>query len=140
MKKIFFVCLFFLILSSCSTDNDNPEFYFEFVPIESVDMPLSFQHGEVYTIEYTYLRRTNCHFFSDLYFDRFENTRTVAVINTVYENLENTTCVELTDELVTGQFNFHVLNQNGVYTFKFWQGINQVGEDEYLIIEIPVIQ
>ena len=50
---------------------------------------------------------------------------------------DNATCETLENELVENTFNFKVTS-NGSYIFKFWQGEDEAGEDQYLTIEIPV--
>lgn len=138
VKKVLLLGLALLFFSSCSLDNDEPDVHFEFMPIENVVVPETFQYGEIYTIEYTYYRPSTCYFFSDLYYDAVGNTRTIAVINVVYHEDSDITCTDLDNQLEAGSFQFQVNNSNGSYTFKFWQGVNEDGEDEYLIIDVPI--
>ena len=140
MKKIIFIGIALIFLGSCSIDDDNinSDFYFEYVPIEAVDMPDSFELGESYSIEYTYYRPTECHVFNDLYYENNLDTRTIAVINIVYPNA-SPPCTALTNELVTRTFNFFV-NNNETYNFRFWQGLDESGADLYLEFEVPVNQ
>ena len=138
MKKGILITLAFLSILSCSVNDDDPTFYFEFIPIENVVMPETFEYGSVYTIEYSYFKHSTCHHFNDLFYEPFNNTRTVAVINRVYYEDTNVSCEELTDQIETRTFQFHVTTGYDSYVFKFWQGVNEEGEDEYLIIEVPV--
>jgi len=141
MKRLFFIVFALLTLGSCSLNNDDGEvrvgdFYFEYVPITTVEMPTVFQLGETSTVEYTYHRPTTCHSFNDLFYDVTGNTRTIAVINTVV--VGGNPCAQLSEELVTRTFNFSV-NSSGPYLFRFWQGVNEEnGEDIYLEFEVPV--
>jgi len=134
MKKIF---IYFLVLFtfSCSLDSDYEETFAEIVPVESVIMPTEFVLNEVYEISLTYLRPTTCHAFNDIYFVSESNERTVAVITTVFTS--NYPCEDLYTEL-EASFNFKPIN-TGSYIFNFWQGEDDNGEDQYLIIEVPVI-
>ena len=134
MKKILILSFTLILMSSCSLDNDVQDFQLEILPIESVDIPDSFTMGQTYPITVSYLAPSTCHLFKEFYYDRKNNTRTVAIIDYKYLN---TTCQDLENKLVEATFNFQVTN-NGSYIFKFWQGEDEDGENQYLIIEVPV--
>ena len=68
MKQLFIVLILTISLVSCSVDDNRIEFYTEFVPIESVDIPTEFVFGQVYTIYLTYFRPSGCHVFNDFYY------------------------------------------------------------------------
>ena len=134
MKKLLALSLALILCASCSIDSDN--YSFEILPVESVEIPSEFTIGETYPITVTYLRPTTCHFLRDLYYAKNLNERTVAPINIVYEN-DNCETLENVEEEAT--FNF-VVTGNGSYIFKFWQGEDANGDDQYLIIEVPVTE
>lgn len=142
MKKLFILCLALFMFSSCSEDDKLREFYFEIVPIETVTIPETVVSGQTINIGYTYLRSSTCHLFNDLYFTREGNERTIAVVNTVFENAGNgAPCQELNEEIITRFFEFQVTNFPGsIYTFRFWQGKDENNEDIYLIIDVPVVE
>lgn len=136
-KHLYLVVLVFLMLSSCSINDDaSTEFSFEFMAIESVVMPEEFMHGETYAIGVSYMKPNSCYQFSDFVYDINGNERTIAVINTIYSS-ENVIC---TGEplLNTVSFDFTVTGTE-TYIFKFFQGENEIGTDEYHIIEVPVV-
>lgn len=135
MKKLVALSLALFLFASCSINDDNPNYSFEILPIESVEIPNEFTLGETYPITVSYFRPTTCHAFKEFYYLKENNERTVAAINYVFE--ENN-CEELTDQLVEATFNF-IVTSNGSYIFKFWQGEDSNGEDLYLTIEVPVI-
>ena len=134
MKKLVALSLALFLFVSCSIDDDSPNFSFEILPIESVDIPDEFTLGEVYPITVSYFKPSTCHSFKEFYYLKENNERTVAAINYVFEDK---TCEALIDELVEVTFNF-IVTSNGSYIFKFWQGEDINGEDQYLIIEVPV--
>lgn len=136
MKKLFVLSLMIVLFGSCSAEDDYTNFDFEILPVASVDIPSEFELGEVYPITVTYLKPTSCNTFKELYYKKDTNERTVAVIDYVFERDD---CETLEDESVETTFNF-VVNSNGSYIFKFWQGEDDEGEDQYLIIEVPVIE
>ncbi len=115
--------------------DDTPDYSFEVLPIESVVIPDEFTLGETYPITVAYFRPTNCHAFKEFYYLRENNERTVAPINYV---LNNDNCETIEDDLVEATFNF-LVTSNGSYIFKFWQGEDDNGDDQYLTIEVPVI-
>ena len=134
MKKLL-ICLIAIATFSCSVNDDGPTSYNELLPIESAIVPESFEVGETYEITITYLRPTTCHAFSDIYYAKYNNERTVAVISTVYES--NGQCTTIESEL-EASFNFKA-TETGSYIFKFWQGEDENGEDTYLVYEVPVL-
>ncbi len=134
MKKLLILSLI-LLLASCSIDGDSTDYSFEVLPVQSVDIPEEFQLGETYPITISYFRPSTCHSFKEFYYLKENNIRTVAPINYVFEN---NNCNNLEDVLVDETFNF-IVTSNGSYIFKFWQGEDTNGEDQYLTIEVPVI-
>ena len=134
MRKII-VYLSLILAFSCSLNDDAQDYHFEILPVESVIIPNEFVLGEVYEITLTYIRPSNCHAFNDIYYARELNERTVAIIAIVFTN--NGNCEEIEDEL-EATLSFKPTN-NGSYVFKFWQGEDGNGEDQYLIVEVPVI-
>ena len=134
MKKILILSFILILISSCSVDDDRDNFNLEILPIESIDIPDSFTIGETYPITVSYLRPSSCHLFREFYYDKENNIRTVAVID--YKFLRSD-CEDLEEELVEATFNFHVTS-NGSYIFKFWQGEDDNGDNQYLTIEVPV--
>ena len=135
MTKLLALSLALILCASCSLDNGNEtNFRDEFLPVESVDIPSEFTLGETYPITVTYLRPTSCHFFRDFYYLKNLNERIIAPKTIVYEN-DN--CETLENVLEEATFNF-IVTSNGSYIFKFWQGEDANGDDQYLTIEVPV--
>ena len=136
MKK-FFALFLVLILAGCSLSDDENNFHFEFVPIQSVEVPESFVLNETHEIKVTYQRPNGCYLFYNFSVEQGpeELDRTVAVVNTVFDNRE---CGEVTQTSEVS-FNFIALYQ-GTYKFRFWQGEDAAGNDEFLIVEVPVAE
>lgn len=135
MKKLLALCLTLILCASCSVD-DGVNFGFEVLPVESVDIPDEFELGETYPISVSYFRPSTCHSFKEFYYLKENNIRTVAPITYVFEE---SNCTDIEDGLVESTFNF-IVTSNGSYIFKFWQGEDESGEDQYLTIEVPVIE
>jgi len=130
------------LLNSCSIENEIPDYYFESLPIESVDIPDEFIYGQSHDIIINYYRPTDCHEFNNILVNTDGNQRTVVVLNTVY----NTNCQSLIDaanapygEVVSATLSLNV-NSPETYVFSFYQGKDANEIDQYLVVEVPVIQ
>ncbi|WP_299115491.1 hypothetical protein [uncultured Winogradskyella sp.] len=135
MKKLL---LLFVLVSFMSCDiggDDGLNFQLELMSITSVDIPDQFTFGETHEITVNYLRPNGCHEFNNFIFQPDGNTRTVAVVDTVYD--DPTCSTNAIDASVS--FDFRVVS-NEPYIFQFYQGSTQTGEDLYLIIEVPVVE
>ncbi|WP_456438120.1 hypothetical protein [Psychroserpens sp.] len=121
---------------SCSPEENNSlNFSYETLPVESVDMPEEFVLGNTYEIRMTYLRLSGCHLFYDFYYVSENNIRTIAIINTVFDDQD---CGVFENEEVEVSFDFQV-NSFDPYVFRFWQGEDENGNDNYYLVEVPVI-
>ena len=119
----------------CSGD-DEPDFYYEALPIESINLPDSFNLNETYTIDFTFTRPTTCHAYDRILIWSDEENRTLAVSSVV---LNNTNCEVMTEDNISYQsFEFEVI-YNQTYVFNIWKGKDDNNEDIYETYEIPVI-
>ena len=136
MKRLIILSLTLILFVSCSINDKGSSYDYalDVLPIESVDMPDTFTLGETYPITVHYFTPSTCYSFKEFYYLKNNNERTVAVINYV---ADNSNCTDLQDELTEATFNF-VVTSNGSYVFKFWQGTDENGDDQYLTIEVPV--
>ncbi len=133
--RVLFVFLLVIGLSSCSLDDDGANFRLEIVTIEEASLPDEFVFGETHEIKVTYNRPNNCYSFNNFLFDRDGNQRTVAVVNRV---LTDTNCNN-TATTSEATFNFLVLSRE-TYTFRFFQGKDDDGNDTFLTVEVPVAE
>jgi hypothetical protein len=138
MKKyVLLFTVFTCLLSSCNIDdNSSFNYYLEVLPIESVDIPEQFTFGETYEISMTYFKHSTCYQFNDFIYEINGNERTVAIVNTVYYG-GDTNCVEELEE-VTVSFDF-IATGTETYLFKFYQGVDDEGSDQYYLVEVPVV-
>ena len=134
MRKLLVLYLSLVLFTACSIDDDTTQYTFEILPVESVIIPDEFAIGQTYPISVSYYLPTNCHAFKEFYYFKENNERTVAPVTYVFEESD---CQPLEDVLVESTLNF-IVTSNGSYIFKFWQGEDIDGEDQYLIIEVPV--
>lgn len=131
MKKFVAYGLLVIFIFSCSVNDDSlPQFYNEFLPIKSTTLPEQFHMGNTYEITLTYIRPTTCYAFNSIFNEEEGNVITLAIVANVAVGTNN--CEIVNDEMETS-FNF-TANHMGSYIFKLWQG-----ENNYLIVEVPVV-
>ena len=135
IKKIVFLLLIICGLSSCSSDDDRIEFYFEAVGVTEVGVPESFNVGQTYEIFVRYNRPTECHTFAGFDYVEDGNTRTIGVVNRVVSN--QGPCAVLENEEV---FQFFFLEARDIesYTLRFYAGLDDNDEPSYIEKIVPV--
>lgn len=140
MKKIALLLLAVITLNACTLEENNePQFYYEVLPVESFQVPQSVSIGQNYEIKMTYKRPSNCHIYEGCYYKTEGYTTTVGIQTYV---LDKDDCQELEDqEPIETSFIFKV---NGVqnaaqpYVFKFYKGKDTNGNDIFEEVSIPV--
>tara|TARA_R110000850_G_scaffold78470_1_gene169676 strand:+ start:185 stop:592 length:408 start_codon:yes stop_codon:yes gene_type:complete len=134
MKKLI-ACIIALLALSCSISDDTQKSYVELLPVESAYVPDEFTRGEIYDITITFKRPSECHAFKDIYLKDESDGLFIAVMSTVFTG--NYDC-PLIDNVIEKTFTFQP-GQEDLYVFKFWHGSTNSGDEEYIIIEVPVI-
>jgi hypothetical protein len=129
-----FLCFLVLILQSCKLEDDRVNFRFVPLQIVSADLPESFDLNETYEIRVTYVRPSGCIFFEG--FDITDEATTTRNVVAIGSDFYEETCSLGIEELETS-FNFIVLYE-GTYLFRFWNGEDENGVDQYIEIEVPV--
>jgi hypothetical protein len=137
MKKLVLLLFSFAYLTSCTSDDDAGSLTPNLAAVLSVTIPDSFVHSQAYGIEIIYKRPTNCDHFSGFDISKNENEIFIGVVCS--HHTSNTNCVDTGNLQDSVTLNF-VAERDDFYIFNFWQGKNALGEDEFLIIEIPVTQ
>lgn len=144
MKKLVFLFAVTFGLMSCSLDDDGPNRILEFAEITEVDMPEYFETGETYDIGVTYLLPSACHTFNGFDARQSQNQEDPEIFVGVVTSYDanQTQCNEDDDDL-SEEKTLRDVTINGevgtVYTFYFLIGEDENGEEEYITIEVPVI-
>lgn len=139
MKKIIFVLLTFVfVLNSCSVDDNEPNIHYVVLPVSSYSAPDSFAFGETYPIDLYYKRPTTCHFYEGIYFERVDATRIIGIQCGVRELSGCETLDPETTDSIKVSMDFIVIYHEP-YTFKFYKGTNEQGEDIFEEKIIPVV-
>ncbi len=135
MKRYILILITVLVsFSSCSSDaiENVTSFIPELIPVESAEVPSEFTFGETYEIPVKYIFPNGCYTFNDIHYEASGYTRTIAIRATV----SNQSC---TQSLVEGEHTFTLkCNQKETYILKFWKGKDTQGQDQYMIVEVPV--
>ncbi len=138
MRRIKIISVFLLLVAftGCLDDDDGTNFFYELVTVEEVEIPQQFNRGETYTITVSYFRPSDCHSFAGFDYNRLSNERTVAVVNVVVDEGD---CRDLDSaNMVKQSFDFFVGSEDS-YIFRFWQGKDDNGDSQFLIVEVPVV-
>jgi len=123
---------------SCEVDDDSPNFYFTALNTIEAEVPESFEFGETYDIEVTFLRPNGCTFFGG--FDvvqTAETSRDVVVIGSVLTD-ENRVCTQAVEEVVA-TLKFKVIYTDD-YIFRFYAGDDADGNATYLEYTVPITE
>ncbi len=134
MKRYLLILLTAITLSSCSPNDYDENYYFEYITVTTVDVPDEFTHGETYQLHIRYELPDNCtaYYHYDYIYD--DTSRIIATIGIVYDS------EDCESEVSEGEYIINVeALQDEPYIFKFWQGEDNDGEDIFLIVEVPVI-
>ena len=136
-KRIVLGIFLLLIVSlnwSCSSDDNGMDYRFVSLRIIDADLPVSFQLNETYEIGVTYLLPNGCTELEG--FDVIADDTTVRrVVAIGTERLEGV-CTQEVAEVETS-FRFICLYSD-TYLFRFYTGMNEEGEPQYLQYEVPV--
>lgn len=132
MKKFIVLFLSVFTFYSCLKD-DGPNIRYEFLKVDSATTPENFTFGEVDTIKIKYTLPNSCYSFNGLFYQKRDTTRIIA--GTAIVDLENACTEHIRQEEYA--FTVEVLQEKD-YVFKFWKGKNDIGEDIYDEVIIPV--
>ena len=138
MKKLLNVVVTaLLVFGSVSCDNDdNSGLNVEFQELQIVDtqLPESFEFGNTYEIQVTFLRPDGCTYFQG--FDVYPTDTTVREVVAVGARYADQACTQEAVEM-TDSFLFKVIHDEP-YTFRFYTGEDAEGNAEFIETEVPV--
>ncbi len=138
MKKFYYtLVLIALTFVSCDIGDGDQQFQFEVMPITNVQVPDEFVLGSTYEISMSYNRPNDCYEFNDFLYSVNGAERSIAVVNTVYS--ADSGCATGSPEIETVVLDFTVTSIE-THIFKFYQGTDNAGIDQYHIVEVPVVE
>ena len=124
-----------LVLNACEIGEDEVNYHFVTLQVVDVDMPEEFRLSETYLVEVTVLETNGCTEFEGFNITS-EGTTTRQVVAIGTEQVE-VDCAEIVTE-ARASFEFTCLYSE-TYVFRFWTGENEMGEPQFLEIEVPVV-
>lgn len=133
MKKLFFLFTLIVILSSCSV-GDDADRNFTLLPVYEVDVPNKFKLDSISNFNLKFKRQTDCQIFNGIYFVPTGNIVNIAI--KVVE-LQESGCQVDSESVYEIPLQFKP-TVSGTYTFKFWNGKNPNGIDQYINSEVIV--
>lgn len=134
MKKIIFLFLIALGITSCSLQGDQPNFEYHLLPVTDVVVPNKYAVDSITNITLKYKRPTSCYYFNNFYYKPEGFTRVVAI--EAVKSLQNDCTVD-NETIYEVNLKFKPIAQ-GTYHFKFWTGTNSSGVDEFLEYDVEV--
>jgi len=124
-----------LVLNGCEIGEDEVNYHFVTLQVVDVDMPEAFRLSETYQVEVTVLETNGCTEFEGFNITS-EDTATRQVVAIGTEQTE-VACAEIVTE-ARASFEFTCLYPE-TYVFRFWTGEDELGEPQFLEIEVPVV-
>jgi len=133
IKKFLVTFLIAFTLVSCLSDDNDTNFVLVTLPVKEAVVPAEFEFGMSYTIKLEYDLPNGCHTFYDLYYKQDHKSRIVAITALLDEQ------ANCTEALISKEHEFVVkVAQEEDYTFRFWKGEDNNGEDIFEDIIVPV--
>jgi len=122
-----------LVVVSCLDDEPVTDVVFRYKAIDSVQIDTILPARQVTEIKTYFTTQNGCQVFFDYDYTILGNERTVSV---VISEVQNQGCTEII------QSHSPVLKfkpeSSGIYTFRFWSGVDQDGQDLFIIREIEI--
>lgn len=134
MKRLLLLLFSVVTLSSCSSDDDFEPLY-DYAPIQAVEIPETFNLGQVHEIKITYTNPSPCHEMFGFEYVPEGDIHYFGIVSSYDPN--DPLCSEEVGTTEEYTWNFRV-NRNEKYIFKFWTGIDEEGEAIFLTKEVQV--
>jgi len=122
-----------LFVVSCLEDEPTVDVTYKYKAIDSVQVGEIHPPRQVTEIKTYFTRNKSCEDFFNYEYHILGNERTVSVI---FSEFEDGSCEEISEP------SYSVLQfkpeDSGVYTFRFWNGSDENGQDIFIIKEIEI--
>lgn len=135
MKYLFLLSVLTIGLFSCTKENDNPNFHFEYLPVNEIIIPDSLDYKKEYNLTLKYTLPNDCYYYNNIYYTAKDTTRTVAIVAFVDDDAS---CVE--DAKQEEKTLKLTVFQKEDYIFKIYKGTNNDDENIYKEIITRVIE
>lgn len=118
---------------SCLDDEPVMNVTYQYRPVDSIQIDSIYPARQVTEIRTFFTTTNGCQQFFDYDYSAIGNERTVSVITS---QIQDTGCTEIT-EAKSFILKFNPENP-GLYTFRFWNGKDENGQDTFIIREIQI--
>jgi len=136
MKNLkWFIGLFLigLTVTSCLDDEPTLNVTYQYKAIDSVQVGEIHPARQVTEIKTFFTRTSSCENFFDYEYHILGNERSVSMVTSKYSD---NSCEETSDPAsYVLQFKPEA---SGIYTFRFWNGVDENGQDIFIIREIEI--
>lgn len=143
MKKLALLFVFALTLSSCSIEDDGPGIKYQYAKVLDAGLPDSFELGKSYQLEITYLLPSACHNPLGIEANRGSLTgearRDIFIVGVTSISADITDCTIESEDLEREKNLTITIDEDEPYTFYLWNGLDDENENQYITVEVPVI-
>ena len=142
MKKYFLLVMSILVLTGCEIEDDGPDTVQVWAEVVDADLPESFEQGEIYDIDITYLLPDACHTPLGVRAytggDHGSVSRDIYVAGFASRPAGQDECSTEGEDLEkTSSFKLRI-DDDEPYTFYLWTGVDEDEENVYTKIIVPV--
>ena len=144
MKKLALLIGCVFTFASCEVEDEGPRVLSEYAEVTEIDLPESFEEGETYEIEVTYLLPSACHQPAGREASRGSTTgderRDIYVAGVATYTSDMGECdVEDEDLEETSSFSI-TIDETEPYTFYLWKGVDVDNKPVFTTVEVPVTE
>lgn len=142
MKKLLLLAVLAFTFTACDVESDEPTMISVLAEVTDIDLPESFEQGESYVIDVTYLLPSACHLPQGINAQRESaygsGRRKIYVAGVASIEFGAPDCTEESEDLEkTGSFRL-LIDEDMPYTFFLWTGVDEAGKSVYNEVEVPV--
>lgn len=133
--KVLAVLVLVLAFVACEIGEDEVSYHFVTLQVVEVDMPEQFRLNETYQVEVMVLETNGCTEFEG--FNITSEGTSIRQVVAIGTEQVDVACPEIVTE-TQASFEFTCLYPE-TYLFRFWTGENELGEAQFMEIEVPVV-
>lgn len=142
MKKTLFLLMSVLVLTGCEIEDDGPTTVNVLAEVVDADLPETFEMGETYEIDITYLLPDACHLPMGLQASRGamngDARRDIYIAGVASRKADQNECTLEDEDLEEVEELTIRIDEDEAYTFYLWTGFDEDDESVYTKIVVPV--
>lgn len=122
-----------IITVSCLDDEPTMNIAYQYRPVDSIQIDSIYPARHVTEIQTFFTTTSGCEEFFDYDYTILGNERTVSVVTSEIQDVGCTDVSESKSFILKFK-----PTESGVYTFRFWSGLDENGQDTFIIREIAI--